>query len=167
VWGDVPSFLTADEQTYIDALAQVIFNRDVSSCDCPLAPTDPFHDALCGHTRLEEGAACTGNHDCESNHCVHDPASTSGRSVCCSARCDGVCQSCFLQGHVGVCTVDERCAVGITTDCDAADPQPCQMTDACGSCGASVDSHGAYGSGQLVVEGWPPPQGVAVVADTW
>jgi len=52
-------------------------------------------------------------------------------------------------------------------DCDAADPQPCQMTDACGSCGASADSTGAYGSGQLVVEGWPPPQGVAVVADTW
>jgi len=52
----------------------------------------------------------------------------------------------------------------VREDCDPADPRPCQMADACGSCGASVDSHG---SGQLVVEGWPPPQGVAVVADTW
>jgi len=160
VWGNVPPFNSVDRQTYIDALVTNLFNPDTSSCGCP--PGAPA--ALCS-PRRDDGAACTGNHDCESNHCVHD--ATSDRSVCCSARCDGVCQSCFVQGHVGVCTVDERCAVGVTDDCDATDPQPCQMTDACGSCGASADGVGASGSGQLVVEGWPPPQGVAVVADTW
>lgn len=45
---------------------------------------------------LANGLACVGSYECLSGYCVD--------GVCCTAGCNGLCESCVLPGTIGVCT---------------------------------------------------------------
>ena len=67
----------------------------------PLGGQDPFGmcvDGVCdgaGGCARNRGAFCMQDDDCLSRFCTD--------SVCCSSRCDGVCQACDVPDSVGVC----------------------------------------------------------------
>ncbi|MGZ3447978.1 MAG: kelch repeat-containing protein [Polyangiales bacterium] len=66
-------------------------------------------------TAAANGAACTSNGDCDSDHCVD--------GVCCNNACTGACQACDVTTAKGTCTIVSGAPHGART---------CVGTGACG-----------------------------------
>ncbi len=87
----------------------------------PAADTGGLADAR--PALLRNGAACTDNDACESNHCTE--------GVCCDQACGGECESClnsFTAGTTGQCRPVQ---VGLERNDECADEQTCNGTGAC------------------------------------
>jgi len=69
----------------------------------------------------ENGLPCAAGTECQSGSCAD--------SVCCNAKCDGICEKCSLEGTVGVCTPiasgldpDNECPVPPREDAGSGSP---------------------------------------------
>jgi hypothetical protein len=98
--------------------------RDASDC----APGKLCLDGSCGLRPL--GNACTGNEQCDSNHCVE--------GVCCDVgECAGPCRSCAVAGGTaGTCKPLRIGDVPRAPGCPAAPAQSCGNTGQCDGAGA-------------------------------
>ena len=82
----------------------------------------PNFDCAGGTCKKSKGQTCATDTDCASNFCTD--------SVCCEARCNGVCEKCNLAARAGFCD-----AVSVDTDpdneCAAQAASTCGTTGMC------------------------------------
>ncbi len=87
-----------------------------------------------------DGDPCSGDNACQHGHCVD--------MVCCDTVCNGVCQSCNLEGSPGTCT---NVAAGMDPFSECTSPQVCDGAGACGlPDGKPCASAGACANGNCV-----------------
>ena len=90
--------------------------------------------------KVPNGAACSGDEQCQSGHCVDN--------TCCDTACDGQCERCDAPGMVGVCTpvigkpVGSRPAcgddgTGCAGTCDGSNRASCSYPGQSVPCGAA------------------------------
>ncbi|ADO75189.1 choice-of-anchor A family protein [Stigmatella aurantiaca] len=92
---------------------------ECTSASCCRADADCASGFYCEDSRCtaqqENGSSCTSAHQCSTGQCVD--------GVCCNSACEGECDACNLEGHLGTCslapaTVECRSAEG---ECDVAE----------------------------------------------
>ena len=79
-------------------------------------------DSASAECLLTIGRSCIAGSQCESGFCVG--------GVCCDARCDGICESCTLDGSVGRCEPQPP-GTPAPLECPAEPPSSCGRTGTC------------------------------------
>ncbi len=104
------------------------FYCDSEAGECNTA-CETVADCQPGYAACEEGVClkdlgytCELGAECASSFCVD--------SVCCESLCDGVCESCGLPGHLGVCAAVPE-GEDPAEECPAEDPETCGRVGGC------------------------------------
>lgn len=127
----VPLFLAAFMGACsVSEVGTSVMPRDGAAVDAPLAMRPDGPPPVCrGGASVGKGLACGCDADCGSGHCVE--------GVCCETACQGRCQSCTVQGSLGLCTpVPAGKPPAVAGQCEMQADTTCGTDGTCDGAGA-------------------------------
>lgn len=149
-----PAFIVHEGVQYVAGVTSWS-DRNCENVGCA-ASVDTYEAFFAEHVGTGNGTACDTDETCATGYCVD--------GVCCASACDDVCDSCGLEGHLGVCEpvtcddatcdgssycMDGACVCDEEAEADASvvDPAaPCMGPECAAGGGAETGADGGAGA---------------------